>query len=304
MRVFITILIAVCSIVNVQAQSSRSKKQEQVIIPGKQKVHKTDYDSIWKFTNFNTKGKYFIDFDFNSFLNMPKKVKSWGAMEPLISYMQSNSRQAVNLCVIYAVNPTIESPSRKLQLINETGNSAKNALNNLTTYLQENDFGNKISIQVAEIDYIYWLGEDYYTLPVVKDEVIPVGILVSLGTKKNVLFPAASTEAREFKNIKFFPNNSDLIESYISVIKEVANFLKTDDRLEVVLTGYTDNTGTETYNINLSKKRADVIKNELLKLNIPPHRIEVVAMGSSNPIGDNNTHEGKVANNRVEISIR
>ena len=95
-----------------------------------------------------------------------------------------------------------------------------------------------------------------------------------------------------------------MIESYNSVIKEIADYLKTDNRLEVVLTGYSDNTGTETYNINLSQKRADAIKNELIKLNIPPHRIEVIALGSSNPIGDNNTHEGKVANNRVEISIR
>ena len=303
MRIFIAAFIVVCSLANVQAQTSRTKK-EQVIIPGKQKVHKVDYDSIWKFTNFNTKGKYFIDFDYVSFLDIPKKVRSWGAMEPLISFMQSNSRQMVNFCAIYAINPSVESPSRKLQLNKEAGNEAKNALENFVKYLQENNFTSKTSIQVAEVDHIYWLGDDYYSYPAVKDEIIQLGILVSLGTKKNVLFPEAPTNTTAFKNIKFFPNNSDLIESYNSVIKEIADDLKTDNRLEVVLTGYSDNTGTETYNINLSQKRADAIKNELIKLNIPPHRIEVIALGSSNPIGDNNTHEGKVANNRVEISIR
>ena len=303
MRIFIAVLIAVCSFANVHAQSSRTKK-EQIIIPTKQKVHKTDYDSIWKFTNFNAKGKYFIELDYNSFLNMPKKLKSWGALDPLISFMQSNPRQVINFCAVYAINPTVESPARRLQLNNEAGKTAQEALESLISYLKENQFTNKTSIAVAEVDYIYWLGNDYYSLPIVKDEVINIGLLVYLGTKKNVLFPAAPTITKEFKRIKFFPNNSDLIESYISVIKEVAEYLKTDDRLEVVLTGYSDNTGTETYNINLSKKRAEVIKSELLKLNISPNKIEIVAMGSSNPIGDNNTHEGKVANNRVEISIR
>ena len=58
------------------------------------------------------------------------------------------------------------------------------------------------------------------------------------------------------------------------------------------------------YNIAISRQRATEIKKALIALNIPPHRIEIEAMGSENPVGDNTTREGRIENNREEMIIQ
>lgn len=74
---------------------------------------------------------------------------------------------------------------------------------------------------------------------------------------------------------------------------------------ELELTGHTDGTGTEANNDHLSKDRAQSVKLFLVeKCGFDPDRIKVFGFGSSRPICDNNTEEGRRCNRRVEIVFR
>lgn len=68
--------------------------------------------------------------------------------------------------------------------------------------------------------------------------------------------------------------------------------------------GFTDTTGDPTYNLALSKKRAETVVRYLtLDSNIPLHRIYTIGLGSENPASDNSTREGRKLNRRVELRV-
>ena len=91
------------------------------------------------------------------------------------------------------------------------------------------------------------------------------------------------------------------LESGKDLLKEVVEFVGShpDSDLEVI--GYTDSTGSEELNKALSLARAKAVEKYLVDTGIPPDRITVRGEGSTNPVSDNNTAEGRAQNRRVEI---
>jgi outer membrane protein OmpA-like peptidoglycan-associated protein len=68
--------------------------------------------------------------------------------------------------------------------------------------------------------------------------------------------------------------------------------------------GHTDNTGPEVWNRQLGLKRADAVMEYLYKQHhIPLHRMQVISFGSSAPVADNGTPEGRAQNRRVDILV-
>lgn len=70
------------------------------------------------------------------------------------------------------------------------------------------------------------------------------------------------------------------------------------------ITGYTDTSGNEDYNMRLSKKRADAVADYLVLTGIKRNTISVVGKGETSPIATNNTFEGRRGNRRVEIEAQ
>lgn len=75
-----------------------------------------------------------------------------------------------------------------------------------------------------------------------------------------------------------------------------------NSRVEVV--GHTDNTGTASYNLDLSQRRARSVAGILTAAGVAPARIVAVGRGEEQPIASNNTAQGRAQNRRVEIIIR
>lgn len=69
----------------------------------------------------------------------------------------------------------------------------------------------------------------------------------------------------------------------------------------ILIEGYADNTGPESYNKSLSQKRADEIRKYLIENGIKSERIRSVGKGVENPIGDNGNEEGRQKNRRVVL---
>ena len=85
--------------------------------------------------------------------------------------------------------------------------------------------------------------------------------------------------------------------------KKLAGTLNKYDDTEVNVLGHTDNTGTDKYNLSLSKKRATAVKDYLLAQDVANSRLSTQGYGESDPIATNETDEGRQLNRRVEIVI-
>lgn len=102
-------------------------------------------------------------------------------------------------------------------------------------------------------------------------------------------------------HINFDTDKATLKTDGIQAVGEIANALNADKNLKIAINGYTDNTGDEKHNLQLSKQRAETVKNELVKAGIATNRLSSEGFGQSNPIADNNSEEGKAQNRRVEL---
>jgi outer membrane protein OmpA-like peptidoglycan-associated protein len=67
--------------------------------------------------------------------------------------------------------------------------------------------------------------------------------------------------------------------------------------------GHTDSTGSDTYNQQLSERRANSVKNMLVQRGVQDYRINTIGYGMSRPLVSNATPEGRQMNRRVEIRI-
>ena len=80
--------------------------------------------------------------------------------------------------------------------------------------------------------------------------------------------------------------------------------LKDNPQIQVEIAGHTDSTGSEKAKMAISEKRALSVKKYLRdKYNISDDRMTVKGYGSSKPIADNSTMEGRSKNRRVEIRV-
>lgn len=290
------------------AQSAKPKKGTKEVSPfveGKQKVRMTDYDSIWKFTSFDQKKIYFCDFDYSQMGTLvEERHPEWGNFNPVMNYLSTVSRSPMRICAIYAINPNINDPSKRRQLEEQAKEEALLSLNQLKDWMVNKEMKNKTQLMVAQVDYRYWQGTDYFVKPQTQDAIVHVGVLLFFGTKKIELFHSAGEGAKTFADVKFFPNDATVQPSWESYLDDLAEYLKQNDRFEVLLQGYSDNQGTEAYCMGLSRQRCVEIKKKLIARGIPEYRIEVEARGTADPIGDNSTREGQIANNRVAVSIQ
>ncbi len=86
------------------------------------------------------------------------------------------------------------------------------------------------------------------------------------------------------------------------VLKEIAQVLQDHPDWKLTVKGHTDNIGGDTFNLDLSKRRAAAVKNALVKdYAIVPDRLLTDGFGRSRPVDSNDTLEGRARNRRVEL---
>jgi len=101
--------------------------------------------------------------------------------------------------------------------------------------------------------------------------------------------------------INFETGKSDIKPESQPIVDQIVEMLKQNSDLKISIEGHTDNVGSDKLNKTLSENRAKSVMNALVSAGIEKSRLSSKGWGSSKPIADNSTEDGRFKNRRVEI---
>ena len=104
-------------------------------------------------------------------------------------------------------------------------------------------------------------------------------------------------------NITFAFDSASLNPSFRPTLDKLAATMNEYNQNTVTIAGHTDSVGNPSYNMNLSRDRANSVRNYLVSRGVASNRINVVAYGQTRPIADNNSDYGRQQNRRVELTV-
>lgn len=105
------------------------------------------------------------------------------------------------------------------------------------------------------------------------------------------------------ERVLFETGRADIKSDGMVYVERVATILKTKTKANVAIEGHTDNVGGVALNQQLSLRRANAVKDALVKQGVPAARIQAQGFGLSKPIADNATAEGRQSNRRTELIV-
>lgn len=112
-----------------------------------------------------------------------------------------------------------------------------------------------------------------------------------------------TTVASKDVHINFEFGSANISSSSMETLQDIYSSAVTAEGLKVGVYGHTDNVGSPEANRLLSQRRAEAVKQYLVKKGIPSNRIEVMGLGEDEPVATNDTEAGRAANRRVQIKL-
>ncbi|MBM4171521.1 MAG: hypothetical protein FJ214_06610 [Ignavibacteria bacterium] len=220
----------------------------------------------------------------------------------------------------------------KLTEVNDTNKQLNNSLTEskkqIAEHKQQND---KLNLQIQELSSQLTEVKSNYELLIKNYQ--EAQSKLSLIEGENIQFKAQSeemqknqklvesiftmflpSEAEVFKsgdnvvvrlvNLIFAPSKSTLDPQYFSLLMKVQKAIQTFPNCTAVIEGHTDSQGDYQRNLELSQARATSIYQYLItSMGADAYKLSVIGLGSSKPLANNNTEEGKAKNRRIEIVI-
>ncbi len=117
--------------------------------------------------------------------------------------------------------------------------------------------------------------------------------------------PMEAKKGRRYalNGVNFEQSQTTMLQGSETKLRQVLQFLNDNPRVSIEVIGHTDRTGDERQNQRLSEFRARAVANWLFNYGIDPQRIQTSGKGSSEPMADNGTEEGKAQNRRIEVMV-
>ncbi|NKF23096.1 OmpA family protein [Solimonas marina] len=103
--------------------------------------------------------------------------------------------------------------------------------------------------------------------------------------------------------VQFDTDTAVLTDAARSVLDSLAQTLKNQENVDVLITGNTDTVGTANYNQALSLQRAESVRQHLIRRGIAAARMKAVGAGDTNPVAPNDTEAGRARNRRVDFTM-
>ncbi|NDC25939.1 MAG: OmpA family protein [Proteobacteria bacterium] len=105
------------------------------------------------------------------------------------------------------------------------------------------------------------------------------------------------------KNILFKVGKADILRQSTGLLDQIAEVIKENKVRKLLISGHTDSTHTESYNLQLSLARANSVKAYLVTKGIPEDSLVTQGFGKRKPKASNATEKGRSQNRRVEFFI-
>jgi OOP family OmpA-OmpF porin len=111
------------------------------------------------------------------------------------------------------------------------------------------------------------------------------------------------------RGVNFDFNKSNIKAEFAPILDEAAQTLKDNPDVKVQIEGHTDSIGSEAYNLRLSERRAQAVKQYLVSKGIAASRLTTVGRGEADPIAPNtkdgkDNPEGRAMNRRAELKVQ
>ena len=108
----------------------------------------------------------------------------------------------------------------------------------------------------------------------------------------------------EQSEVKFETDKSELSASFKRMLQGIANVMKDNPSYKLNVTGHADDRASEEYNMALSQRRADAVRDHLISIGISGDRITTTAMGETQPKIQSTSVEARAENRRVQFDVR
>ena len=105
-------------------------------------------------------------------------------------------------------------------------------------------------------------------------------------------------------DVLFDTDSATLVGDSRATLDKVAVVLKDFPKTAVVVEGFTDSTGSEEHNQELSQRRAAAVMGDFVNSGVDASRLTAIGYGENHPVGDNGTVEGRQQNRRVAVLIK
>lgn len=184
-------------------------------------------------------------------------------------------------------------PDEQLVIINQStgreykGKTDKNG--ELTLNLPK---GAKYGVKYYALDGV--VDYDPFTIP---DQPGKISFKYSLQYKRS------ETKVFRLENVYFDTDKATLRPESYPALDNLVRALRAKPSMKIEIAGHTDNVGDDTYNRRLSQRRAEAVRDYLIKKGIKAERLVARGYGETKPVANNDTPEGRQKNRRTEIHI-
>lgn len=236
--------------------------------------------------------------DMQKFIASTENINFGGksALSKAISKANSlakNSQTQVNLIIISSSHDTCNSKNTRVQIDKLARENSNLAINSFV-------IGYKVNLKTRNELKNLTLGNGVYIDA--RDIEDLSSSLNSIVSRLNISKHSWNDKVYNF-DINFDNAKYEIKDEFKDKIKEFATYLIQTEK-SADIQGHTDNIGNKKRNKILSKKRADAVKHELIKLGVNENKLSSTGYGSDRPKFKNNTKENRYKNRRVEAHIR
>jgi outer membrane protein OmpA-like peptidoglycan-associated protein len=115
--------------------------------------------------------------------------------------------------------------------------------------------------------------------------------------------PPAAKKKIVLRGVNFDFNKYNIRPDAQPILEQACSILKQEPNIDVVCKGYTDSIGSEAYNLKLSDRRANAVRDWLVKCGVSAKRLSAKGFGKTDFVASNATPEGRAQNRRTELVV-
>lgn len=135
---------------------------------------------------------------------------------------------------------------------------------------------------------------------------VPELVTVSTGTAqydRSVFTPLDTVGSVQLVNIEFETGKATIRSESLTLLRDIAQYMKRSPRITMEVRGHTDNRGGTDINQKLSEARAQAVATALIGMGVQKTQLRIVGYGESKPLTANDTEENRRRNRRTEFAI-